>query len=339
MMSGILFQRLLYIIVRGSAVLMPLIILAGYAFGGLTTYIGAYLVFGFYFFVEFIMHKTKLGLGVDVHDEFQFLPWKHLLLIYGVLQIVAVIIILVTLPLRHLETYELIGIVVSLGIMTGSVGGLAAHEFIHRRTKWERILGLMLFGSVNYAHFYVSHLRGHHRNVGLHYDWSTARYGESSYQFLLRATICGWIGAWKFNRRFMIKCTAIQIGLWLLLYLCLGLQSLIAFWSMSFIAIVLMEMVNYLSHYGLTRTIDAKGRPEPVQNRHSWESNNKVTNWFIFNAGKHSHHHRSPFQSYETLALSHERDFLPHGLPLMTLIAFLPPLYFKIMDRLLGKSC
>ncbi len=71
---------------------------------------------------------------------------------------------------------------------------------------------------------------------------------------------------------------------------------------------------------------------EPICNQHSWESNNKVTNWFIFNAGKHCHHHRKPSEPQQNLVLVNEREFLPYGLPLMTLIAFCPPLFFAIMN-------
>lgn len=353
---GMDIERALYLIVRYSAVFLPAIVLAGFEAGGWASYAGFLVVFVFYFLVELVLHVSGIGTTTTQEDEFKYASGPEgsaheqaCLLLFSVMQLLVIPTVLIQVSLRPYETYELVGIVLSLGVMAGSVGGLASHEFIHRRTHWERWLGTALFGSINYAHFQVSHLRGHHRNVGLHDDWSTARLGESSYAFLSRAFVTGWLGAWRFEierlhrmnrsawtlRNFMVRWTLFQVALWSGVAYFGGRTPVAVMAGYSLLAMSFAEMVNYLSHYGLTRAISANGVPEPFNDAHTWESNNKVTNWFIFNAGKHVDHHRSPGSTHDELELAHDKPYLPHGLPLMTLIAFVPPLYYALMDRML----
>ena len=337
---------------------MPVLVLAGYLAGGWATYAGFAVVFAFYFLVEIWLHVSTYGVTTSVADEFKYArgPAAHAaaqvpLYVYGVSQVLLIAVVLSTLRSRNLEAFEVVGITLSLGAMSGSVGGLAGHEFIHRR-GWERALGVAVYASVNYAHFCVTHIAGHHRFVGLHRDWGTARRGESVYAFLVRAVGVAGLASfrlesarlrrqglrWWSTENFVLRYLAFQLVLWSTLYVASGPVTVAVFGLASAMAIVLMEIVNYVSHYGLTRSVDGAGRPEPVQNKHSWESNNKVTNWFIFNAGKHSHHHRHPTHTHDELTLCHEKAYLPHGLPLMTLIALVPPLYFRLMNPLVDRA-
>jgi alkane 1-monooxygenase len=91
-------------------------------------------------------------------------------------------------------------------------------------------------------------------------------------------------------------------------------------------------MVNYLSHYGISRK-----EGDAVSLHHSWESANKVTNWFIFNAGKHSEHHTKPTRPHFKLKLGETSEKLPFGLLLLTVIALVPPLYFAIMNPMVDR--
>ncbi len=329
-------EYFLFLLVRYSAIFMPVIVLSGIFAGGLYTYSGVILVFGFYFLVELILWATGLGLTTKTEDEFMYVnpkapSWsdRYGVAFYGVMQIVG--LPLGILLLQKLTTFESVGGALSLSIMAGSVGGLAGHEYIHRRNAWEKFLGILVYGSVCYWHFTVSHLKGHHKNVGQSYDWSTSFKNESSYHFLWRALVHGYRGAWALDslkKRFMILTSVVQILIWTAIAVFFGVKTLALYIAVSILAVILMEMVNYLSHYGLVRN----GR-EAVSNKHSWESNNKVTNWFIFNAGKHCHHHRKPTAPHYDLVLANEKAYLPYGLPLMTIIAFVPPLYFRVMNE------
>jgi alkane 1-monooxygenase len=349
------FERLLFYTVRYSAVFMPLLVLGGIARGGLATLTGIFIIFGYYFLVEFALWATKLGTVTSNKDEFHHVKPhqpgfsdRYGIIIYGVLQVVLLPVSIALLARPGVTTAELSGGILSLAVMVGSIGGLAGHEYMHRRSLGEKRLGIAVYGSIHYGHFIISHLLGHHREVGLEADWSTARPGESSYRFLWRALVHGYLGAWRLEeeqlkrrgtsfwsiRRLMMKLTLTSATISGLYFIVLGWRGLLIHTIVSIVGVCLMEMVNYMSHYGLTRDIGAEGQRLAVENHHSFESNNKVTNWFIFNAGKHCHHHRQPSEHHYNLVLANENEYLPYGLPLMTLIALVPPAFFRVMNRL-----
>ncbi len=340
-------EKYLFLSVRYSAILLPVIVISGIFLGGPAAYAGLVVVFGYYFLVELILWASGLGVTTTRENEFQFVDPKNPsrldhygVAIYAVMQIITtpLAIVLIT---RLTSFTEMAGGILSFGVMAGSVGGLAGHEYIHRRNRLEHYLGVAVYACINYGHFTISHLHGHHRNVGLHEDWSTSRLNETSFHFLKRALFDGYFAAWRLSakssrmRQLMIGLTATQAAAWTTLAVTLGIKGVLVYGAMSLLSFSLMEMVNYLSHYGLMREKSSSGKPETVKDRHSWESNNKVTNWFIFNAGKHCHHHRVPGASHVELELSHEKEYLPYGLPLLTLIGFIPPLYFRLMNPML----
>lgn len=356
------FEKWLFYSVRYSSQFSPLLAAIGVYMGGIWCYLGFGLIFCYYLFVELILTVTGLGVDSTGENEYEHEDPKnprwlddHGVAISGVLLLLAVPLSFLRLALGDFSSFEITGTLLSLAFVSGTVGGLAGHEYIHRSKLWERSLGVLIYGCFNYAHFAVSHVYGHHRYIGMEKDWSTSRKGESSYRFFARAMWDGYRGAWALtaanHRRlkkkfwgaenFMLRWTLGQItvvtallmafgpkkGLWLIgLYLLYTLGS-----------ICLSEMVNYLSHYGIKRRVDGAGRPEAVQASHSWESANKVTNWFIFNAGKHSEHHCKATKPHFELQLSPETEKLPHGLLVLTLIALVPPLYYRIMDPMVER--
>ncbi len=351
------FEKLLFYIVRTSAVFLPLIAFLGILEGSIYSFSAFFVVFVFYFIIELILWISGLSAFSRLDNEFQFVDpeqknnWDQInIYVYSFLHILLIPSALYILSSRTVD-FAYLGSILSLAATCGTVGGLAGHEFMHRSDRLTRNLGVLVYGMLNYGHFKVSHILGHHVYVGTYGDWSTARKNESYYRFWNRAVIGGYIGAWNlekirlkkrglhffsFNNE-MILISIFQVTLNLSIYLAFGGRVLLTYWLICFMAISLKEIVNYLSHYGLNRVRNSQGRLESIKNSHSWESNNKVTNWFIFNAGKHCHHHRRPSAHHDDLKLCHEKDYLPYGLPMMALIALVPPLYFKMMNKKLEQ--
>ena len=58
----------------------------------------------------------------------------------------------------------------------------------------------------------------------------------------------------------------------------------------------------------------------------------RSTNWFLFNVGRHSHHHRTASLPYERLAIVADSRILPFGYTTMIAIALVPKIWFKMMD-------
>lgn len=75
----------------------------------------------------------------------------------------------------------------------------------------------------------------------------------------------------------------------------------------SAVAIAVLEMFNYVAHYGLIRERDAGGGLEPSAPHHSWNSSNVLANPIIFHIGRRSDHHAR-------------------------LVALVPPPWHRIMD-------
>ena len=95
----------------------------------------------------------------------------------------------------------------------------------------------------------------------------------------------------------------------------------------------LLEVVNYLEHYGLLRRKNADGRYERCMPEHSWNSNHTVTNLFLYHLQRHSDHHANPTRHYQALRHFEESPQLPAGYAAMILLAYIPPLWFAVMDK------
>jgi alkane 1-monooxygenase len=95
----------------------------------------------------------------------------------------------------------------------------------------------------------------------------------------------------------------------------------------------LLEVVNYLEHYGLRREKREDGRYERTMPEHSWNSNNVASNVLLYHLQRHSDHHANPTRRYQALRHVDEAPQLPTGYAGMIIAAVIPPLWKAIMDR------
>jgi alkane 1-monooxygenase len=240
---------------------------------------------------------------------------------------------------------EAVGLTISVGVAAGIFGICAAHEMVHSPAPAERALGLALLASVGYMHFRIAHIYGHHVRAATFRDPATARRGEGAYRFIVRSVAGQAREAWRFeaarlrrggHRVFgpsnrMLLYFALE-GLLAAAVAGLGLRSL-AFWvGQAVLAVALLEMFNYIAHYGLARRPQADGGLERLGPRHSWNSSRRMNNWSLFNMGRHSNHHRRPTQAYQGLEIEPEAPELPTGYAGAILLALTPPLWRRVMD-------
>lgn len=172
---------------------------------------------------------------------------------------------------------------ISVGTISWGLGITVAHELGHRPSSFDRILAKALLVVVGYGHFFVEHLRGHHRRVATREDRASAPRGMGSYRFLARSLTGGFVHAWHLEarRRSARGRAAWHLSNWVLLGSALSLPLLALAWVAGGAAgtllvvvqaawvVVLLELVNYVEHYGLQRRL-VEGRYEPVRARHSW---------------------------------------------------------------------
>jgi alkane 1-monooxygenase len=189
--------------------------------------------------------------------------------------------------------------------------------------------------AMGYRHFRIAHLHGHHRLAGTAKDAATARLGESFYHFLPRTLVGQFREAWQFEKqrhgRRVFGDLAIMAALCAGIGFFVGLRALLFFLLQGAIAVIVLELFNYIAHYGLERGVDARGRPEPLADRHSWNSSNFLANALIFNMGRHSFHHRKPASPYQELRMLDAPE-LPLGYAGSILAALVPPVWRRVMD-------
>ncbi|MBU2956916.1 alkane 1-monooxygenase [Paracoccus sp. 1_MG-2023] len=248
----------------------------------------------------------------------------------------------------HLSGWERLGLFFAIGIASGTIGIVYAHELLHQKSPLERWLGDLLLASVMYSHFRTEHLLVHHSWVSTPRDAVSARYNEGFYRFFGRVLANGPRSAWRAETGFLKRArrgpfdrrnpfwryAALQGGMLALAALLGGWAGIGLFLFQAFIAVWQLELVNYVEHYGLSRKHLGDGRYEPVRPRHSWNASHKATNWLLINLQRHSDHHTKPDRRFPLLQTygADEAPQLPMGYPAMTFLAMVPPLWRRRMN-------
>ena len=106
----------------------------------------------------------------------------------------------------------------------------------------------------------------------------------------------------------------------------------------SLIGISLLELVNYVEHYGLHRERNENGRYERVRPEHSWNSNHPLGRALLFDLTRHADHHAYPARPYPVLRHHDDALQLPTGYPGMMVLALVPPLFINVMDGWIRKE-
>jgi alkane 1-monooxygenase len=239
-----------------------------------------------------------------------------------------------------------IGIILSVGTVSG-IAINTAHELGHKREDLERWLSKIALAPSMYGHFYVEHNRGHHTRVATPEDPASGRMGENFYVFWPR-TVAGSLRSavsleWgRFRLRSKSPWTLRNdvLNAWLMTIALFGVLTAVFGWKalpflvlQGIVGFTLLEVVNYLEHYGLKRQRNEAGRYEKVNPLHSWNSNRLATNLFLYELQRHSDHHANPTRRYQVLRHFDESPQLPAGYARMIVVALVPPLWRRTMDH------
>jgi len=244
-----------------------------------------------------------------------------------------------------LRWYEALGLFFSIGWTSGLAINVA-HELGHQTSPLERWLAKIALAPAMYGHFYVEHNRGHHVRVATPEDPATSRFGETFYEFLPRCVIGSVASAWEIEKTRLARqgksvwhWSNDNLQAWALSLVVIAAMTVWLGWmAIPFVILQglfggsLLEVVNYLEHYGLRRQKLADGRYERCQPHHSWNSNHLATNVFLYHLQRHSDHHANPTRSFQTLRNFDNVPRLPNGYGGMILLAYLPPLWFRVMN-------
>ena len=301
----------------------------------------------------FTLLDALLGLNTDNADpaieEGRLMWYRAITLIWAPAQFVTLFgLIWYVTHTGHLSSLEKIVLFFGVGVITGTVGINYSHELMHQKNKTERTLGDLLLAMVLYSHFRSEHLLVHHRYVGTPRDPVTARYNEGFHRFFPRVLRQSLTSAFKAEREMLarrdlpwtdlsnpfFRYWALQGAMLLLAVVLGGWAGLALFLWQAWIAIWQLELVNYIEHYGLTRKHLGDGKYEHVKPQHSWNAAQKASNWLLINLQRHSDHHYKPERRFPLLQnyTDAEAPQLPHGYPLMTMAAMVPPVWRRIMN-------
>lgn len=231
--------------------------------------------------------------------------------------------------------------VLTTGLMIGLVGTIPAHELTHR--TWDPIsmaLGRWMLAFSFDTIFSIEHVYGHHRYVSTTHDPATAPRGRNVYAHVVISTVKGNISAWEIECE-RLKNKRLPIWSWhnavirghlmsVLLVVAAGFVggplgaayfTLCALWGKA-----LLEIVNYMEHYGMVRDPET-----PVQPHHSWNTNRRLSSWTTFNLTRHSHHHAQGEVPYQDLRPYPDAPMMIGGYLTTIIVALIPPLWHHLM--------
>ena len=238
----------------------------------------------------------------------------------------------------------MLGWVLSQGVVGGILAINTAHELIHKSGRLEPAVGGLLLASVGYHGFKVEHLRGHHVHVATPQDASSAPLGQSLWDFLPRALWRNTRAAWTLEaarlharglpwwspRNELLGWTACWLALAAAFAAWLGPIGLAFFFVQGLCAAGALEVINYIEHYGLERSMTADGRFERTTHLHSWNSDYALSNLMLFQLQRHSDHHAFPKRRYPVLRHHPDAPQLPGGYSAMFVLALFPPAWRRV---------
>ena len=331
---------------------LPICVWISFHSSGILTFLPALYLFIAIPFFELILKVDKSNLSeqekiLAANDSF------YSILLYLMLPVQFGFLVYFMFNIQETQsTSDLIGQISSMGLMCGVLGINIGHELGHRSNRFERFIGELLLLSSLENHFLPYHNRGHHTNVGTKSDPATARRDEWLFVFWFRSQIGSYIQAWKIEitrmkimkkhvfslENKMIQYTLLHSLFLGSIYAYFGLTVLIYFLFAALVGILLLETVNYIEHYGLYRQQRENGNYEQVKRKHSWNSNHVIGRAVLFELSRHSDHHFKADRPYQLVETSDDSPVMPTGYPGMMVLAFIPPLFFKIMNHRVNKA-
>lgn len=284
--------------------------------------------------------------GLDTHNEPEApRPWMRVLPMLFVPAHLAVLALSLQRVAAVGPGLDAVRLTLAAGL-GGAIAIVVAHELMHRSSALEARLAEVLMASVSYTHFCVEHVSGHHKRVATPEDPATARRGESLYAFLPRTLVGSWRsawgleveraaragrGPWSLHNRLVLYLLA-QLVVFGAVFAAFGPLGVAAFVGQGVVAVLLLETINYIEHYGLARRETAPGRYERVRPEHSWNASHAVSNGMLLSLARHSDHHAHVQRPYDALRHWDGAPQLPHGYATMVMVALVPPLWFRMMD-------
>ncbi len=272
--------------------------------------------------------------GPALHEPLEGMaswPFDGLLVALTALQVASVALAARMVARGGILSADTLVAAVLVGANSGYSAIVVAHELIHRKSRWMVLLGRLLLCTVFYEHFFVEHVRGHHLRIGTADDPATSRFGETYAEFWRRTVPAQFRSAWRLEakrlgdegmrwhdprllRSAVVHGLLAEVALALGVLAVLGPVGLALLLGQAYVAVRLLEAVNYFEHYGLRR----QGRKvRPVD---SWDSDSWFTLFALVGLSRHADHHAYASRPFQALRTWEESPKLPGGYVVMVLM-------------------
>lgn len=329
-----------------------------YSYGAATLVPWALLVAGAFFGAPFaVLALIVLTLGAAALDTWMSPPppsdppdpWaERLSILLAIAHLALIPVVIAGLLAETMGLGGKLALFLATASWLGQISHPNAHELIHRADPRLRWLGAAVYTTMLFGHHVSAHKLVHHAHIGTEADPATPRHGESFWTYAPRAWAGGFQAGLEAEREQAVRRGAAPelrqtpYPIWVggAVLLCLGvllafnLGSLVAFLALCALAHLQILISDYIQHYGLERLTLPSGRPEPIAAHHSWNAPRGFSSLLMLNAPSHSEHHMHPARPFDTLQTAEiEAPRLPYAMPVMAVIACIPALWFRVMDR------
>ncbi|MGZ5246174.1 MAG: alkane 1-monooxygenase [Flavitalea sp.] len=334
----------------------------------LTIYVGAIISFTSYGWLCYIPLMYSFGIipaveilfkpdgsnlseaGEEMAKKNRFYDW--ILYVIVILEYPVLFLFLKSMLDPTLSVADMIGRITAMGLICGTFGINIGHELGHRVKPYEQWLAKLSLMTSLYMHFFIEHNRGHHKRVATPEDPSSARYGETVYGFWIRSITEGYKSAWHISNNEMkkkgkpvlsfhnemIQVHLIQAIFLIFIFAIFGYPVILYYLAAAFMGILLLETVNYIEHYGLSRKLITVGKYERAMPEHSWNSDHVLGRIMLFELSRHSDHHYLASRKYQVLRHHDTAPQMPTGYPGMMLLSLVPPIWFRVMNSKISNS-
>ena len=332
---------------------VPIAVYVSFISNGIWTFSAIFYVFLILPVLDILTGETTENMAPE-EASYKKNKWIFDLMLYLNAPIVFGLLFMVLSKIQNnsYETFELIGLILSAGILLATNGINVAHELGHRKSFFDRFVSQLLYVPCLYMHFYIEHNFGHHLKVATPEDGATAKYNQNLYSFWFSSVTRQYISAWKIQiqklksesfsffsfKNNMLFYHIIQPVYLIGIYFLFSIEVMIFSIIIGIVSFLFLECINYIEHYGLRRFKTNSNRYERVQPHHSWNSNYNIGRITLYELTRHSDHHYKSSKKYQVLNSHNECPTLPLGYPASILLSFVPPLWFWLMNPRVPKS-
>ena len=315
--------------------ILPVVTILGIYQGGWWSFSGFVYALGICPFIDYFAPERS-----PVRGEMSTRPWNAMLYAHGLFYYASLGVLFWRANLDGFSLSVVLG-GLSVGIVGGISGIINAHEAGHRKKGsmiW-RIARVNLF-FVLYSHFTTEHNHGHHRNYATELDPASSPAGRGLWTQIAMTIPRQYKSAWLTHsekgrtgiKNPILHGIMLQLAFLILLWQ-ISVPMLYAFLIQAGLAIILLEYVNYMQHYGLRREVG-----ERHTEMHSWEHRGIWSRWTLLELPLHPAHHLKSSTPMWDLQAYEKSPQLPSGYYVCFWLAVIPPLWKRVMGKRLEKA-